>query len=225
MRLDVQVLSLKVLEHVLNTLFGQISIFLMKTETKQIQQIAQRISKGEAQALAELYRLAYPLLYRYGLRIMEQQTVEILEEVLSDFFLWVAKNHQKIGKIANFEAYMYRSVRQNLQQAFIAKQKKSNRQQRFHERTEALRNQSEPSPEQTFITQEIQDYEKKRMQEAINKLPVYQREALHLRFYEEREYSEIAQLLQTNPQVVRNYVSRAIKGLKAHFNSLNSIFL
>lgn len=34
-------------------------------------------------------------------------------------------------------------------QAFIAKQKKSNRQQRFQERTEALKNKNEPFPEQT----------------------------------------------------------------------------
>lgn len=197
----------------------------MKTESKHIQQLAQRISKGEEQALTELYRLAYPMLYRYGLRIMEQYAVETLEEVLSDFFLWVAKNHQKIGEINNFEAYMYRSIRQNLNQAYIAKHNKSDRQQRFQQRTEPLSAQHEPSPEQIFIAQEYQDLEKKQMQEAINQLPIYQREALHLRYYEEREYSEIAHLLDTNPQVVRNYVSRAIKGLKKHFNRLNSIFL
>ncbi|GAB5553835.1 MAG: RNA polymerase sigma-70 factor [Saprospiraceae bacterium] len=197
----------------------------MKTESKHIQQLAQRISEGEKQALTELYRLAYPLLYRYGLRIMEQYAVETLEEVLSDFFLWIAKNHQKIGKINNFEAYMYRSIRQNLNQAYITKYKKSDRQQRFQQRTAALNAQNEPSPEQIFIAQEYQDLEQKQMQDAINQLPVYQREALHLRFYEEREYAEIARLLGTNPQVVRNYVSRAIKGLKKHFNRLNSIFL
>lgn len=197
----------------------------MKIQSNHIQELALRISQGEEQALTELYRLAYPMLYRYGLRIVEVHDVAVIEEVLSDFFLWVAKNHQKIGKVSNFEAYMYRSIRQNINQSLIAKQKKIKSQQRFQQRAAPLNPISEPSPEQILIDQELQAAEQNQMKKAINQLPIYQREALHLRFYEEREYTEIAEMLKTNPQVVRNYVSRAIKGLKKHFASLNSIFL
>ena len=197
----------------------------MNNQSDHIQDFARRISKGEEQALTELYRLAYPVLYRYGLRIIDSHEAAIVEEVLSDFFLWVAKNHQKIGKISNFEGYMYRAVRQNINQALLARRNKLKKQQRFQQRTEPLNDVYEPSPEQILIGQELELEEQNQIRQAIDQLPIYQKEALHLRYYEERDYTEIAALLNTNPQVVRNYVSRAVKSLRKHLSRLHFIFL
>jgi hypothetical protein len=49
----------------------------MKVSSNSIQALAQSVGKGNQQALSELYHLAYPQLYRYGLKVIGNQAAEV----------------------------------------------------------------------------------------------------------------------------------------------------
>jgi len=52
------------------------------------------------------------------------------------------------------------------------------------------------------------------VQQALASLPTSQREALYLRYFENKSYEEIAEILAVNQQVAYNYVSRGLKRLR-----------
>ena len=56
---------------------------------------------------------------------------------------------------------------------------------------------------------------------AIKQIPVKYRETVILRFYEEREYDEIAEILHLPIGTVGTYISRAKIELKKQLNDIN----
>lgn len=52
------------------------------------------------------------------------------------------------------------------------------------------------------------------IEDQLQKLPVQQKTAMVLRFYEESEFEEIARKLQTSPENARQLVSRGLRSLK-----------
>jgi len=179
-----------------------------------IQNLAKAIANGDEQALADLYQIFYqPLLY-YGLRITSHDHSHLVKEVIQELFLWVAQNHEKLNTIQNFEAYIYQSFKRNLRQKNLAKAEKRKIKERYLHRTEPLQDKLSPSPESNFIKGEEEKEKKVILQNAMAQLPPYQREILHLRYFEERDYKEIAALLSLSQQVARNYVYRALQNLR-----------
>ena len=194
---------------------------MVPKDTTYINSLAQRIGKGDTEALAELYRVRYSDLYRYALRVAGPSYDDLAEEVVQNLFLWVACHYERLLRIRNIDAYFYRSIRQNMKEAISAKIQKDKARQNYLSKKPAIHHNSIPSIEQELINKEQESLRSKELNNAIGALPDYQREALHLRYYEGRSYQEIASLLSTNEQVVRNYVSRAIKGLKKSLGVLS----
>jgi len=179
-----------------------------------IEKLALEVAQGNEQALAKLYKLCRPSLVYYGLRIAGRQNESVVNEVIQEFFLWIAENYHKLNNIQNFEAYLYQSFRRNLQQKNLAKADKRKIKERYIKRTDPLQEKLTPSPEFHFIKEEEKSLKQIKLQKAMAQLPPYQREILHLRYFEEREYEEIASLLSISQQVARNYVYRAIQNLR-----------
>jgi RNA polymerase sigma-70 factor (ECF subfamily) len=62
---------------------------------------------------------------------------------------------------------------------------------------------------------------KDKLEKAINKISSKYREAVILRFYEEKEYEEIAEILHVPIGTVGTYISRAKKELKEQLSDIN----
>jgi len=55
-----------------------------------------------------------------------------------------------------------------------------------------------------------------RLEEAMDELPIKQRQVIHLFYYEEMSVDEIAEVLSEKPSTIRSQLSRARKALKKH---------
>ncbi len=119
----------------------------------------------------------------------------------------------------NFEAYLYQSIRRNIQQQLQAHQAKVKVQQRYLQRNTPNIDIDQVSPETEYLAKEVQAINKALVDTAIHDLPDYQKEVLYLRFYENRNYKEIAEILSVNGQVARNYVYRALTVLRNKLTS------
>jgi len=143
-----------------------------------------------------------------------------VEDTIQDLFIWLAKNYRKVDLTDNLEAYLYQAIRRNLHQQLQAKQAKIKAQQRYLQRTTPNTSMHQISPETAFLAKESQALNKELVDTALKELPVYQKEVLYLRFYENRNYKEIAEILSVNAQVARNYVFRALTILRKKLPSI-----
>jgi len=176
------------------------------------------MSNGNVEAFSQIYRLYYNKLLRYGVQIIPHK--DKVEDVIQDFFAWLAEHHQKCADINNFEVYLYRSIKRNL----LANQQQAQRSQaaflRFFRRTSNSRDDVQLAVDRLMEDQELQTEKRHQLAQALQTLPAHQREIIYLRYYEGLDYDSIAAILGVSNQVARNYASRAIKRLKLRLKNV-----
>lgn len=174
--------------------------------------LKQELVQGSVEAYSTIYRYFYNRLFRYAIQICEQ--APLAEDVLQDFFTYLAEHYRKLRKVNNLEVYLFQSIKRNVVARLSREKQHRLARDRYQWRTEPLRDTYEPPPDQLLIGRE----EGLRRQELIRgemaKLPDHQREILYLRYYEDLSYEEICQIVGLSNQVARNYAGRAIRKLK-----------
>jgi len=175
-------------------------------------------------AIAQIYEQTYTSLLYFGLQVVGKHQQPLVEGIIQDLFIWLAKNYLKVADIQNIEAYLYQSLRRNLQQKLQAAQEKRKAQKRYLKRTTPNQDATIPSIENGLIQQEQTTANKELLNDKLSELPTYLKEVLYLRFYEDRSYKEIAEILSVNAQVARNYVFRALTVLRKRMNKLPFLF-
>ncbi len=188
--------------------------------TENLNELAAKLAKGDAMAIAQIYEQTYSSMLYFGLQVAGKYQQNLVEGTIQDLFIWLANNYRKVSDIQNIEAYLLQSLRRNLQQKLQASQEKSNAQKRYLKRTNPNQNSAIPSFENDLIQQEQTIANKELLNDKLSELPTYQKEVLYLRFYEDRSYKEIAEILSVNAQVARNYVFRALSVLRKRMNKL-----
>lgn len=192
----------------------------------ELTSLTRALSEGSVEAYSTIYRLYYPRLYRYGVQVYHHPA--FVEDVLQDFFTYLADNCRKVRKVSNLEVYLFQSVKRNIFARLSRQQQSKRSQDRYQLRMEPLEDQEVTPPDEQLIAEETAARRSDYLREAMAELPDHQREILYLRYYEEMSYKDICQILDINHQVARNYASRAIKQLKkALWNTelLFSIFI
>lgn len=182
--------------------------------------LAQRLAAGDESAIAFLYRQYYNRLLLYGLQVAGNFQQHEVEDVIQEFFMWMAEHYPKMAAVEDLEAYLFRSIRRNLHSRYTARQRSQASLKRYFERRLPQDDEFHHSPEQIQVRKEEEQHIQYVIRQQLQQLPDYQREVLYLRYFENRSYSEIADLLTLNHQVVYNYVSRGIKRLKKQFADL-----
>jgi RNA polymerase sigma factor, sigma-70 family len=165
-----------------------------------------RTRNGEQKSFALLHKALYPDLFRYAITMI--QDTDVVDDLLQELFIKFWENRVKIGEITNVRAYFYRSTRCTLLDHIRRSQLKA-------AKLDAMPiPEFEFSNEDTIISRE-QDVElKEAMMGAINSLPLKQREVIHMRFYQDLNYNQIAAITGIRYQSVVNQVYRAVQILR-----------
>ncbi|MEO0731814.1 MAG: sigma-70 family RNA polymerase sigma factor [Bacteroidota bacterium] len=177
------------------------------------QEVVNRIAEGDEGAFRELFLLLYPKLTLAGLQV--RRSPELVEEVVQDLLLWVWDHRRELTRIDNLENYLFRSVYQNTVRAV-------KREQRLRERRSAAP-VGEPAAEPPSTVLEAGEEAAARQRVvagALAQLSAQQRQVIHLRFYQDKAYREIAQMLGIKEQVARNVAYRGLQKLRKHAGSL-----
>lgn len=156
----------------------------------------------------------------YGHQVVRKEDRGIVEDVIQDFFIWLAEHPEKVAGIRNLEGYMFQSVRRNLHSKIGAVSSSRHSLDRFMSLTLPLQETVSESPEQFHIREEETSLWKNRIHTELDLLPPAQREVLYLRYFEDKSYSEIAAILSISEQVAYNYAYRAMKKLKDQLQAL-----
>lgn len=163
-----------------------------------------RLRAGEREALGQLYDLHARALHRYGRRILhDDQTVW---DAVHDVFVDVWKYRETLTVGADGRFYLLRALRNRLVRRV----------------SEATRwTDAEPewaddwTAETAWVEQETDAERQRNLREALGALTPRQREIIRLKFFDERSYEEIANLLHVNKQSVHNLMLRALEVLRS----------
>ena len=182
--------------------------YTLKSNTLFIDKISllNGLQRGEELAFALLYNQYADLLYSYGtgLGFAKEDIEDSIQEIFCNLYL----NHSKINEINNLKFYLLRALKDRLLNVSQASQTQNfidMENNDFYTEVTVLDDLID-AEDRTAIQKKIQSY--------LDELTGRQREAIYLRYIEDLDYEEIAELMNMTVPSVRNLVFKAIKQLR-----------
>lgn len=186
------------------------------TITPDFVEVWEKFKKGDKDAFSLLYENFFDLLFRYGMKFVNDE--DIVKDCIQDLFIKLYNNRTSLSSTNNPKFYLLLSLK-NLIIDYLSK----------YNRMTYL----SPSDLPFYInyqfqvtdddSNEIDDETRKKFEKVISLLNPRQEEALYLRFQLELSYEEISQLLGINYQSARNLIHRSITKVREQMDV--SIFI
>ncbi len=148
-------------------------------------------------------------LYRYGSKICSNPA--LAKEVVADLFVNIWIKRATLGPAPSVSNYLYLSLRRNL----LARIEKDRRYSSLEDTGLDSLLDHGSTAEERLIGDEQATAMQQRLQSALAQLSSRQREAIHLRFFEERDYEDIATMMDMNTQSAYNLIHRSLKALRS----------
>ncbi len=164
--------------------------------------------KGDREALDNLFRSYYPLLFQYGLKIYPDQNY--IEESLQDFFLYLYDRRKNLNQPNSIKSYLFTSYRRRL----LRRLEKKRMEKKVFEEASRWQPDIQFSIDEVIINAEDSHFQKEFFVRILNKLSSRQREAIYLRYYNDLSIHEISDVLCITYQGTVNTLHRAIKNLR-----------
>lgn len=180
---------------------------------KDIQNWILKISKEEdRRAFRYLFDYFYPKLINYSRYLLESKSAA--DEVISNVFIGIWNNRDRIDKIENFDSYVFRAVK-NKSLSYL----RDTHRLRFEELNTAYSNliKNVQSPESSFINSEI----RQEILKALDGLPPRCRLVFELVKQDGFKYKEVAALLDVSVNTVENQMGKAMSKLRVALKHLS----
>ncbi len=153
-----------------------------------------------------IYLKYYATLLVYGKTMTAHE--QLIEDAIQELFLVIWQKGESLLIKSSFENYLFVAFRNNL----IKKIKK--------QRLSELNFDLPAKIDETLNLEETQQ-----LKDWLEKLPPSQKEVIFLRYYQNKSYLEIAEILDISYQVARNFAYRGIKFLKKNMKRMHSVLL
>jgi len=163
---------------------------------------------GNWDALESIYRTYTKDLFNYGMKICAN--TELVEDNIQELFVELWNNRKNLNPTSKIKFYLFRALKWK-----IVRQLK--RENKFF---------SKRKPEEGEVIIQVQPFEshllheqaanerKAQLAEAMKKLPQRQKEIVHLLFFEELTYQEIAEIMNIRVRSVYVTAARALASLR-----------
>ncbi|PWJ43803.1 RNA polymerase sigma factor [Sediminitomix flava] len=176
------------------------------------EELMESFQNGSEEAFEQVFKFYYPSLMAYGVKIAHDES--LVKDIIQELFSKLWENRSNFDKIQSLDSYLFRALRNNLIRSVSSQEKQTNLDS-FQ--SEAEVNQwSSSSMEENMILDEEESYKTRQVNDALASLSARQREVIHLKFFEEKSYEEIAQITGMKYQSLRNLIHRSISSLRKH---------
>lgn len=165
---------------------------------------------GDADALKELYNLFYHSLFTANFAVCLRR--DLVKDSIHDAFIGIWTTRAKLPDVTSVGAYLATCVRRRLIDAL---------RKEFPLETTLLRIESghELSYEEVIIALQEEQATRQALGKALSHLTNRQKEVIRLRFFENKSYDEIAQLLDCEPRTIYNHIYQAVERLRHYFSA------
>lgn len=176
---------------------------------KDLEIIKERIAyHNDQKSFRKFFNFYYKRLFTFSLRILKSK--EVSEEVVSDIFIKLWENREKLLEIKNIETYLYKSVRN--QSLNVIKQKLSKHNEHLSLDQAHLEFAIECfTPENVYFADELRNY----IDQVVEKLPPACKTSFLLVKEDGLSYQEAAKILEISPLTVKKQSLKAIKAIRA----------
>lgn len=155
---------------------------------------------------SSIFKYHFDTLYNYGVKITNDS--ELVKDCIQELFFRIWKNKIDLGRVSYMKSYLLVGLRRQILNDLELKY--------YHVETVKLEDhfQIEFSAEDYFIQEQFEEDQRRDIIQVLNKLTKKQREAIYLRYFEELEYPEIAEIMNINLQSAKNNVHRGLDSLR-----------
>ena len=166
-----------------------------------------KFKAGDSAALGQLAQIHYRALYNYATKFSNNP--DFIRDCLQELYLELWERRAFLSDTAFVKSYLFKALRHKLI-------KESTRLKRFQEPREAIFDvhATDLSIESQIIENEILTHQSKRLTNAISRLSKRQQEIIYLRFYQNLENEDIANVMGLGRQSVSNLLYRTLKEMK-----------
>jgi RNA polymerase sigma-70 factor (ECF subfamily) len=181
------------------------------TEEKKLIRQAQKAPD----AFAELYDQYYPKIFGYVLR--RTTNLEAAQDITSETFLKaLGKLWQFRWRNVPFSSWLYRIATNEINQYFRkAEYKKSISMEDLQEQGFEIISPHDPESELIEAQEKLKQYQDfLEIQEKIVRLPAKYQEVIALRFFEQKQINEIAEILGKKEGTIKSLLHRAVEKLR-----------
>ncbi len=168
----------------------------------------QQFKAGDATAFGQIADRYYRLLYNYGAQFSADP--EFVRDCIQEMMLELWERHAQLRDVFSVKAYLLKSLRHRIGRESI-------RLQRLNtvEELSFLNVESEERPVEMVIIETEQERSQIRLlQQLLTGLTLRQQEIIYLRFYQQLEYDDIAEIMGLTRQSVANLLHRTLRTLR-----------
>ena len=162
--------------------------------------------KGDRNAFSSIYNKYVDELFAYGIGLGFER--ETLKDAIQDTFFKFYVNKKQLKEVVHLKYYLFRMLKNRLFDIYKSQNK---------EEVVDIMNLPflmEPSVLDELVAHEDKIALETEIKNLLDILTDRQREAVYLRFIQEMEYEEVADLLDMTAPAVRKLISRAIKRMR-----------
>lgn len=163
---------------------------------------------GDEKALVTIFNRFLQPLYNYGYKLNKDK--ELVKDTIQELFAELWQKRERLGETDSIKLYLFKSLRRKLNRL------NSKLQKQILKIVSLEQEHTTPSHEFALIAEQTSQEQRERVMAMLNKLTRREREVIFLRYFEELECSEIAQIMDLSKQAVYNLVHHALD----HFRKL-----
>ncbi|MBC6609471.1 sigma-70 family RNA polymerase sigma factor [Hymenobacter sp. BT507] len=165
--------------------------------------------QGDWSAYTALYDQHFTPLNNYGYKFTKNVT--LIEDAIQDLFIGLWTNRQNLSTPVSVKNYLYKSLRNILL-------RKAQNQSRFVEISDDNSIPFEVSFDQYIIVGEEEKELRTKVNFFLTKLPPRQQEIIFLRFYEDFDYQEIADIMGITVSSAYKLLYKALHSMEVALN-------
>lgn len=173
--------------------------------------------------IASIYNLYVDDLFTYALYLGFEK--EMIMDAIHDIFCKIATDEETLQYISNIKFYLFKSLKNRLFDMLKTR--------RQHVELSAMDNSLELpfniqvsiEREDRLIDKEEQEQIENQISEMLNSLTERQREIVYLRYIQEYDYQQIAELLHISVHGCRKLLSKAMLKLREKYGAFIFLFL
>lgn len=167
-----------------------------------------KFKEGDDNAYAFFYQCYINDLYAYGISLGGEK--EIVKDAVQDIFLKIYFDKKDFASIDHLKYFLLRSLKNRLYNIYKSKAVSTTT-----DISEDVLNFSITTTVlDCIIDEEDRTLIKQQVDDLLSKLTSRQKEAIYLRFMQELEYEEIAEIMDMTPHAARKLISRSMKRLR-----------
>jgi RNA polymerase sigma factor (sigma-70 family) len=179
----------------------------MEFPIKDDSTIWQLFKNGNKESFSFIYSRHMPNLYEYGMRMLQNE--ELTRDAIHDLFVKLWQNRKTVGFTDNIKYYLITSFRNT-----IFTLKGIENRMPIVDLDEASGFSLDFNLESEYIRKEQLNELSKNLLEAMNQLSPRQKEVLYLRYFEELNYNEVAELMNISVKAAYKLSARALEALR-----------